>query len=135
MKFMLNRKLPDITVKIPLKRQFIDRVQHFTFRYFLPQKQRNLRTTTKKISSEGHVLFAFDELKCKKQIKHLVRETNTELLESDDLVDVVVSMETVGNATAELTTSTREYEQEHNTGINQKTVTCQLVNKKKHFTD
>lgn len=118
MKFMLNGKLPDITVTTPLKRQFIDRVMHFTFRYFLPQKQRNLRTTTKKISSEGHILFAFDELKCKKQIKHFIRETNTELLESDDLVDVVVSMETVGNATAELTTSTREYEQEHNTGIN-----------------
>lgn len=47
----------------------------------------------------------------KKQLKHLVREkkpkkqqTKTELLESDDLVDGVVSMETVGNATAELTT-------------------------------
>lgn len=70
----------------------------------------------KKISSEGHVLFAFDELKCKRQLKHLVKEKktkrNTELLESDDLVDGVVSMETVGNATAELTTSTREYEQD-----------------------
>lgn len=53
----------------------------------------------------------------KKQLKHLVKEKqktkrNTELLESDDLVDGVVSMETVGNATAELTTSTREYEQD-----------------------
>lgn len=73
----------------------------------------------KKISSEGHILFAFDELKCKKQLKHLVKQKkkrktkrNTELLESDDLVDGVVSMETVGNATAELTTSTREYEQD-----------------------
>lgn len=109
MEFMLNRKLPNITVTIPLKRQFIDRIMHFTFRYFLSQKQRNLRRK-KKISSEGHILFAFDELKCKKkQLKHLVREkknkqTETELLESDDLVDGVVSMETVGNATAELTT-------------------------------
>lgn len=42
---------------------------------------------------------------------------NTELLEGD-LVDGVVSMETVGNATAELTTSTRKYEQEHSTGTN-----------------
>lgn len=72
----------------------------------------------KKISSEGHIVFAFDELKCKKQLKHLVKEKkkktkrNTELLESDDLVDGVVSMETVGSATAELTTSTREYEQD-----------------------
>lgn len=70
----------------------------------------------KKISSEGHILFAFDELKCKKQLKHFVKEKktkrNTELLESDDLVDGVVSVETVGNATAELTTSTREYEQD-----------------------
>lgn len=61
--------------------------------------------------------FAFDELKCKKQLKHLVKvkkktKRNTELLENDDLVDGVVSMETVGNATAELTTSTREYEQD-----------------------
>lgn len=66
MEFMLNRKLPNITVKIPLKRQFIDRIMHFTFRYFLSQKQRNLRRKKKKISSEGHILFAFDELKCKK---------------------------------------------------------------------
>lgn len=43
---------------------------------------------------------------------------NTKLLESDYLVDGVVSMETVGNATAELTTSTRKYEQEHSTGTN-----------------
>lgn len=28
----------------------------------------------KNISSEGHILFAFDELKCKKQLKHLVKE-------------------------------------------------------------
>lgn len=57
----------------------------------------------------------------KKQLKHLVREKkkpNTELLENDDLVDGVVSVKTVGNATAELTTSTREYEQEHSTGVN-----------------
>lgn len=48
---------------------------------------------------------------CKrKKIKKTKR--NTELPESDDLVDGVVSMETVGNATAELTTSTREYEQD-----------------------
>lgn len=71
----------------------------------------------KKISSEGHILFAFDELKCKKTIKASCRrkkktKRNTKLLESDDLVDGVVSMETVGNATAELTTNTREYEQD-----------------------
>lgn len=46
------------------------------------------------------------------------KKTNTELLESDDLVDEVVSVENVGNATAELTTSTKEYEQEHSTGVN-----------------
>lgn len=46
---------------------------------------------------------------CKRKKK---RPKTTELLESDDLVDGVVSMETVGNATAELTTSTREYEQD-----------------------
>lgn len=93
----------------------VHRIMYFTFRYLLSQKQRNLRRK-KKISSEGHILFAFDELKCKKQLKHLVKEKKrpktTELLESDDLVDGVVSMETVGNATAELTTSTREYEQD-----------------------
>lgn len=56
-----------------------------------------------------------------KQLKHLVREkkkANTKFLESDDLVDGVVSMETVGNATAELTKSTRGCEREHSTGIN-----------------
>ena len=56
-----------------------------------------------------------------KQLKHLVREkkkAKTKFLESDDLVDGVVSMETVGNATAELTKSTRGREREHSTGIN-----------------
>lgn len=53
---------------------------------------------------------------CKRKKKK--QKPNTELLESDDLVDGVVSMETVGNATAELTTITREYEQEHSTGVN-----------------
>lgn len=41
---------------------------------------------------------------CKRKNKKAKRKT--ELLEIDDLVDGVVSMETVGNATAELTTST-----------------------------
>lgn len=56
-----------------------------------------------------------------KQLKHLVREkkkANTKFLESDDLVVGVVSMETVGNATAGLTKSTRGHEQEHSTDIN-----------------
>lgn len=56
-----------------------------------------------------------------KQLKHLVREkkkANTEFPESDDLVVGVVSMETVGNATAELTKSTRGHEREHITDIN-----------------
>lgn len=48
----------------------------------------------------------------KASCKRKKRPKTTELLESDDLVDGVVSMETVGNATAELTTSTREYEQD-----------------------
>lgn len=54
---MLNRELPNITVKTPLKRQFINRIMHFTFRYFLSQKQSNLRRKNKYISSEGHILL------------------------------------------------------------------------------
>lgn len=54
----------------------------------------------------------------KASCKRKKQKTNTELLESDYLVDRVVSMETVGNATVELTTSTRKYEQEHSTGTN-----------------
>lgn len=54
----------------------------------------------------------------KASCKRKKTKPNTELLESDYLVDGVVSMETVGNATAELTTSTRKYEQEHSTGTN-----------------
>lgn len=42
---------------------------------------------------------------CKR--KKSKQKRHTELLESDDLVDGVVSMETVGNATAELTTNTK----------------------------
>lgn len=54
---------------------------------------------------------------CKMKKKNPKQNPNTELLEGD-LVDGVVSMETVGNATAELTTSTRKNEQEHSTGTN-----------------
>lgn len=68
-------------------------------------------------------------------LKKKKTKRRTELLESDDLVDGVVSMETVGNATAELTTCTWEYEQDIVQAQTRKLVTCQLVNKKKHFTD
>lgn len=63
----------------------------FYIQIFPLSKAKESQKKKKKISSEGHILFAFDELKCKKTIKASCKrkknKTNTELLESDDLVD------------------------------------------------
>lgn len=87
MEFMLNRKLSNITVKMPSERQFIDRIMHFTFRYFLSKVKEFQK---KNISSEGHILFAFDELKCKKQLKHLVKEKNQNKSDTQNFWKVMI---------------------------------------------